>query len=49
MDELINCFGYKIIDIESLKVVVKRTLESLSQNVINKAIDQWYLRLNLFI
>ena len=41
-----SCSGHKINDIESLKMAIKAASETLSQNFLNKAIDQWRSRLN---
>ena len=49
MDELVYRSGHKINDIESLKMAIKAAWETLSQNYLNKATDQWHLRLNLCV
>ena len=40
MDELAYRSGHEIIDVKSLKVAIKKAWDSLSQNFINKCIDQ---------
>ena len=44
------CLSFQVkIGNKSLKDALKRAWNSLSQNYINKAIDQWHLRLNLCV